>query len=1327
MLISSYSFAKNDIISVISSNSSELIIKYKIENYSFDPVTLSDGSIAYRPRIEGTVFSGKDKGSPDFCSIINSIVVPTESGFSISEIKIISQDRKEMMIAPVPQISVRNSNVDPIFTIDRIKYQNSKLPEFVQLNYAGLAGSNHIARLVINSAAYDYSTNSIIIPTEILIKIKFKIPFGTKTNANIQPSMLDNAVLNTSQISNWAVNLQPDKRNTGTPKTQNNLQSTDKNCVKMAVANEGIYKVTSDQLASLGVKISQSDIAKIKVYGRYGNNLSESVIEGNKSILNEQDIIVKTKPNGDLDEIIFYGAPAYGFIMSKDGPRHYLSDYSWKNYYILNWSGDIGKRAVAIDPPTEPVIARPNSYIANIFYQEQFYNAFTYPASGRFWFGRESFPAVIDTLLPNIDRSNKIKFKFSLAHRSNNSGNFSVNINTINIGNFPISGTSSDAFCIEQEAASLGTSITPDEHCTININYSNLNKSSIPYFNWYEIQYRRSFVPISDELEFFAEKANQGINEFTITPFKNSEIYGYDVSDPSNPKLLKNAASTGGMYILKSKIDSNVNSRFFIGAKFHQPTLAKIEFAGLRSITDGADLIVIAAPEFIESVKKYAAYRSQKSGIKVIVVTTEQIYNEFSYTIADPTAYRDFIAFAYRNWALKPRYVLLWGDGHYDYKNITTTATRNYVLPYETKSEVDSFDQIDSYTTDDYFGRIVGEDLIPDLAIGRITADSPEISDWMAEKIKNYETNSSRDIWRCRATLLADDSQAGNNGNGIDHDGAAHTNGSEYISLNCIPDFILQKKIYLVEYPTENVPGGRRKPRVNQEMISTINNEGTLLLSWFGHGNPRVWAHEEILERGNDIPQMVNSDKYYFCTAATCDYARFDYPDGLRSGAEEMLLSKRGGAIGLLSTTRSVYIQGNEAITASFYSNLFQQNSLSGDYSALGDVLFKVKLNNTSDNDQKYYLLGDPTMYLNYPKQNIVIDKINSIDLANYKDTLHLKAMQEISLEGRVLMNKSIDTSFNGNAVITMLDGDDFVVAIDVDGSEHNIDHFGGILNRSNCTVVNGNFKTKFIIPKDISFSHNLGRLYVYSNSNDNRYAKSSLRKFIIDSALILTGIGDIEGPEIKLYLDSREFQQGNVVRAVPLLIADITDKSGINTTGSGIGHNIEAWVDDEINSIDLTNSFETSSNIFGGGTAQGLLYKLTPGIHKVKVRAWDVFNNFSTASTYFQILPSDNGIYIYNLLNYPNPILNGSSTSIKFYHNVSPPVDLTLKIYSTDGNLVRSIDEKINSPFVGEIVFDGYDNGFNIISDGNYLYEVILTDIKGNRAVKGGIMTYLK
>jgi len=247
--------------------------------------------------------------------------------------------------------------------------------------------------------------------------------------------------------------------------------------------------------------------------------------------------------------------------------------------------------------------------------------------------------------------------------------------------------------------------------------------------------------------------------------------------------------------------------------------------------------------------------------------------------------------------------------------------------------------------------------------------------------------------------------------------------------------------------------------------------------------------------------------------------------------------------------------------------------------------------------------------------------------------------------------------------------------------------------------------------------------LFTYANSEDKRFAKGVFDNIKIAEFDDISSINDKTGPEIGIYFDSRKFIDGDMVSSSPLLMLDLYDESGINTTGLGIGHRIEAWINDSKTSIDLTDKFVSSLTDSRRGTVSQVLYGLGEGSHTIKVRAWDVFNNFSIKESKFRI--SNNSIYLDELLAFPNPF--ESTTKLYFRHSADLPSSANIEIYTINGQLIRFLQTDINTSFETEVIWDGLDSSNMQVPVGLYIFKVELPNNNSGKIVKFGKVIKIK
>jgi hypothetical protein len=1285
-----------DEVEVLRSDLNELVVRYTPVFKGFDSVRV-DGKWMYVPKVAGAVLKNPVPGSPAELVMLADFTVPSKQGFTITSIETKGVQRFDKEIAPVGKV-VSLNGTPKVHYVTKQQLPETQTDSWALAEYKGIGRTRHIAALKIAAARYDSQLAVIEIPQSVTVRITFTSKVNTSLLNGFQKLAKDfKTTLNHDETVQWRLDAQRNSVKTAQSDRRNSSVLSSGKWYKLTTETEGIYKIDAAQLAAAGITIPVSEVPTLKIFGNGGHELSEKVSDALQNQLNEQSIIVRTKQNGELDAIFFYGSAASGFDFKNGDFRHFINHYTFKNKYLLTWGGSAGKRAEEKAVPNGNSVNTPVSFTGRIFKEDEINSPFL-SASGRRWFGQSidnALPLTVTTQLPGFVNVGDVHYRFNVAHRSKFIGSMTISENNQKLLTKNLNecvGDYVDAYSSGAMDASLpGSQLQGDNRSVLKFAYSG-NASGNGFLDWFEIHYPRQLIADNGQLEVFGDKAHNGITEYTVNGF-SGETIGFDVTDRANPVLLKNIAPTGGMFSLKDLAESGAPKRYLMASTFKTPQIQEVVLKNLREQSFNSDVFVITHKDIIKSAEKYKAYRESAGEYSVSIITTNDIFNEYSYGAPDPAAIRDFLAQQFEKTDGKLRYVLFWGDGHNDFKGIATQRV-NFVPPYESLDSDGEFDGTETYSADDFFGRIIGEDFTPDIAIGRMPVANEIDGGWLVEKILLYENNSSKDQWRSTVTLVADD--------GITSHGEErgwHTTQSETLANTFIPKDMQRKKIYLVEFPTDNSPVGRRKPLVTGQLLNTVNTSGSVLLNYVGHGNPRLWAHEAVFERETTIPMMTNLDKLFFLTAATCDFGRFDNAEN-QSGAEELILSRKGGAIGVFSASRVVFSFDNAEINENFYKQLFKFDG------RIGDAYFAVKQvrNGQLENDQKFFLLGDPTLRLLIPQRSIRIETINGKPVG--QDTVSLKALSTITITGSILKSDSAAAQdFQGTIVVNLFDSD---INIELDEPGTNNKYFirktGGALNKGAFKVINGQFTATFTIPKDISFENGLGQLYAYAFSETNEFAKGATRSFKVDGIDDVTSV-DAFGPEIALFLDGRTFKNGNLVRRSPLLIGDFFDETGVNTTGAGVGHNIEMWLDGNLQSENLTPLFTSSLEDPRKGSVEKQLFNLQPGYHTIRLRAWDVFNNYSEAETSFLVAESDDRMIASDVINFPNPFTQ--STCFVFQHNQSSAFKADIMIFSISGQMVRELSSEIVTPHTGQICWDGLDTSGNSIAGGSYVFKV--------------------
>ncbi|MCH8890798.1 MAG: hypothetical protein IH827_06960, partial [Myxococcales bacterium] len=379
----------------------------------------------------------------------------------------------------------------------------------------------------------------------------------------------------------------------------------------------------------------------------------------------------------------------------------------------------------------------------------------------------------------------------------------------------------------------------------------------------------------------------------------------------------------------------------------------------------------------VESADRLAKYRTaeaaSKDRLNSVVYDIDDIVLEFSAGQTDPMAIRYFFKHAYENWnEPKPSFALLFGDGDYDYRNITGEST-NFIMTYQLIDDTTTENHIsfiDSRAADDHFAFISGNDVVADLSLGRIVARTAEDAENFVEKLILYESQPIFGNWKNTLTIVADDLFRPSAE-------AVHIIQSENI-IKSFPQTSDIRKIYLTEYKIETDAAvfGVRKPDATQALLGQLNR-GTTFLVYIGHGGPTTLAQERLLSSDRDLNIIDTGMKLPVWVAGTCEFGRYDDPN-IQSMAEDLLMQKQNGAIGMFAASRLVYSGANSRITIAFFKKLLPDFPFSSNTPRIGTALLSGKiLHNRASNDQKYHYLGDPTMRVALPKGRAVVNEPN--------------------------------------------------------------------------------------------------------------------------------------------------------------------------------------------------------------------------------------------------------------------------------------------------------------------------------------------------------------
>lgn len=1299
LIIPFYIYAQQD-IKVLSSDFNSIVIEYTPIYIDTSVVKTENGNFRRIEIFEGELTNPENWGYPAVQNRKIMLGVPSEFG---NTIEILSSAYKVLQgeILPVPS-PIPDSQLTSYEYKRSINYSSSNSDqELVSFGEFGLLRGLNTQVVNISPVKFDAGSNQIKLYTKIIFRINFSnSQIVTKP---VSDDLIKSAVINYSIAKNW-IKEKPSLRKI---QVTNSVLATGK-WIRFEAPEEGMYKITKSTIASFGINTDNIDPRTIKIYNNGGKTLPENVDQIRAEDLVENAITVVGEEDGKFDNndyIIFYGRGNSFWDLDADGKTitRFFNPYSKQNYYWITYGGSNGKRIIDKTGLNDPAGYIQTNTDAFADWEVDKINL---GKTGR-QFAGDDFSQTVNsrTYMNKLDgRIPSTPINYSVRFVVGSSAGMTLNIteNSSQVFSQFFNGYGSALYTVgiaNQRTFSYNGDL-PDNRSVLTFKVNPSSVTATGYLDYFTISYKKELKAFNDYLLFYSDSISD-IIEYQLNGFTSSNISVYDITDFSNVKLVTNTQISASECKFRFNESSSARSKYIAVGKdvFKTPiNPVEVKNQNLHGEQVGGKFIIITHKNFKDAAINLKNYKENQAPVHIstYIADVDEIYNEFSGGALDPTAVRDFIKYAFDNWQITPEYVLMFGKGTYDYKNIEGYGD-NFVPTWQS---VESLSLVNSYTTDDFFVRVSGNDPVVDLALGRITCRSAEEANNIVNKIKDYELNQTKGNWRNLITLVADDGRTSTT-----YEGSEHTAPSENLANLYFPKSFDINKIYSAAYPDVLTGQGRRKPLVNQAIINAMN-DGTLFLNYIGHGSPELWAHEVIFEKSVSIPQLKN-DKYFFLCAATCDFGYFDIPN-FQSAAEAMVMLPNAGAIASFTADRLVYSQINHALNYAFVQRLFNSPRDTLNLSIpIGKASFLTKRTRVDINDQKYNILGDPTLRLLVPQYTANIDSVNGQALSV---DVQIKALSKTKLEGRILKpdNTTWD-DFNGEGLLTFFDSERTVLLDQI--GNYPVTVQGGVIFNGRVSVNNGKFSADFVVPKDISYENKKGKVIFYflNNAVDGIGYTDNVIVGGTDSSVVNDG----KGPEIEIFFDDVAYNNSYLVNSNPKLIVKLYDDTGLNTTGTGIGHKLEGILNNQITDpIDFTNHFKGDLDAGGkSGTIDYQFNNLQSGDYQILVKAWDVFNNMSMENSYFSVVDG-NDLAIRNVYNYPNPFKG--KTQFTFQQNLTKPIDVKIKIYTIAGRLIKEIEQyNLNEKFV-VIDWDGRDEDGDNLASGTYLYKLIVKSSDG-------------
>jgi len=1109
---------------------------------------------------------------------------------------------------------------------------------------------------------------------------------------------------------------------------------------RIAVSKDGIYKIDKNFLTECGINTANLTPSQIHIFGN-----GEGVIPELNSIqitddLAQNAIVVIGEQDGqfnDNDYVLFYGWGPHRWELAGGGQYNQVRHpYSDNSYYFIYIGSDVAplriQTATAIDTPADTLI---DNYDYRDCYENDLKNLVW---GGQRWYGEEfdvNLSQNFNFTIPNVSPS-PVTVKVTYASSARTSGNqIVVQKSGQTIGQMTMPHTGS----YFQRGTLTCMDLNPSAALNLNITVNRLNPNVITYLDRILIQGQRSLSLVGSQINFRVADWSQGLS---IAAYQLSNIganaFVWDLSDRHNPLQVPIQFQNG-----QPLIKTNAEYREFVlasgNAYFTPERVGGVVSQNLHQLPL-ADYLIVTHPEFTAQANRLADLHREE-GLSVHVVPVQAIYNEFSSGMQDPGAIRRFAKMFYdralqTDPSLRPKYLLLFGDGTYDPKN-RMPNNNNFIVTYQMPS---SESMIDAMVVDDFFGLLDDAEAISaadmmDIGVGRLIVSSALQAKQMVDKIEHYlkngsafypvtssccmETQTEKTFgdWRNQYMVMTDNRE-----------------GGYFINTDAEPQYQLSKwldpeinynKLYMDAFPKVVTAGGERFPA----MVSAINDgiqRGVLVANYIGHGGEVGLAEERVV--GIDqINAWSNIHALHLFISATCEFTRFDDPQRVSAG-EWAFLNPTGGAIAMLTTTRSVYFGVNSNIGIKLIERVFNRYA-DGTAYEFGEIARRTKnaASVSSSNKRSFTLIGDPALRLALPRYLIITDSINGLDPQVQLDTL--QALSKVRIKGHIEdYNGNVLNSWNGILNPTIFDKRKIQTTLGQDEASPVIayEQQTNRIYRGQSSIHNGYFDFEFVVPKDIALSIDFGKISYYGHNG--QFDATGFDTLFFVGGIDPNGVVDDQGPSLQLYMNEEGFVDGSITDENPVLLAKVADENGINTVGNGIGHDIVAILDGQSSQpIVLNDFYKANLDSYQSGEVRYQFQGLEPGEHNLSIKVWDVNNNSSSSSINF-VVKSKEAPLLAHVLNYPNPF--STKTEFMFEHNQScSSLDVQVQIFTVSGRLVKTISQEVPTAGfrVDGIFWDGRDDFGDELARGTYLYRLSIQTPDGSYAEQTEKLVILK
>lgn len=1096
---------------------------------------------------------------------------------------------------------------------------------------------------------------------------------------------------------------------------QNNIEFNG-DWLEFSVNDEGIFYINKSDLINAGVSNDIRDDNLFLFAGPgFGTHLRDQFPDSSDFHLKQVPLLFMQGRGNTEDKWVFYASPSSSWRRMSE-----VGDIRYHDYVRVPYSDEqIFKLFIGASSETPKRMQQNlpnfsgNEQVVNYFYERHhFEEELINPGKGgELWLGgklksNNNFPFYLNNLYTDTVLPAYMRLAVGLISKGWNEYIVYINGSQVELWNAYTSSDSDDKESVTQVQRKRqyridNTELT--ENTEVSIAYSGSLSTTESFLDYIDLIYPVKPIAIDGMLDLWFKESPLD-QKITVTELTSSINYVFSVDDPFSTNYYPVSGSSADILIPSS----TQTSAYIVLNENHFKPLTNISILpnfepGLEADhRQQADLLIITPDDFKSEAERLASFKETRaiSPLTTHVKTYSEIIDQFNAGNNDPYAIWHYLADMYMMAPdPKPQYVILLGDGHFDYQNKSYTAKNYMPFLYEPNS---------LWPCDDIFVMVNSrEDKTNDMAIGRIPANSLSEAKYVVDKIIHYDSREEQGEWQLNSMLVADDPSDPPQGwpfyNQVDF-----IDDSEILYNNFLPKSMQAKKVYLTEYPERYVSEIQTTGRdgAREDIMESFFN-GVSFVNYYGHGDPSVWSQEKVFVK-NDLVRLEVNKKYPFVLAATCSWGRSDNPD-YQSMAEDMVTLEENGAIATLATVRGVLHGGetsnNVKFVQDFTEKLFNNSQDFSRTQLLGDPILYSKNNSSSSissgskesNNLKFMYFGDPTLIPAFPQNLGVLDSVS-------RDTL--RALDKVLVEGRALTLSGENPFKDGiHGKITVYDNDYRVSREFIkndSGDKSTISYYleGNRLFNGDVDFQGNEFSTQVFIPKDIQYNGTEGKIRIMYWNEDGTFDGAGVIDNIHVGGINPDAALDITGPDIQVCASEVELSNGAIINDTTLIKIYFEDESGVNITGSS-GHVLEMNIDNGQQKIDISELFSYKENAYSSGVVEFFASSyLDEGEHLIEISAYDNYNNYSKVEIMINVI-SEDGDALQNLVNFPNPFKR--QTDITFSSLFSATANL--RVYTISGKKVFTLnDVQIDAGF-NTIPFTAEDEYGHVLAAGVYLY----------------------